>query len=610
MEIHSFEFTISIFLGQVHAEMLHFHEEIKRAVITCPASFGPLERDKIREAAQQAGFMQVELLEEPVAAAIAYVQMGLRVGRYILVYDLGGGTFDLAVLVHEEDGTFHPALEPQGIKRCGGDDFDTALYNYCDQIAKEKLNRPISMNGKRDLHFLNLCRQRKENLSLRSHVMMRELLEPGAVLFEQDIDRATFERLIQPTLEETVRKTKTLLEEAKAQDYVVDTLVLMGGSTRVPLAQQLLEQNLPLKPQQSQLRDVAVALGAAYYAQSIWYSTEQFDQEVPEAQEKQVDKQQEQIDLDLAAEIQQLISAQNNNPQNRAEQHDQSAQSDTRQQTVPAAVETKDITRVLKSFASQADLHLTPEIPTDKLAHARANCAISEEEPVLGLVDCTFWGSAKNCVLFGSKAIYHHVDGTRGKIAYKDFPNSIFVWWGNTVVALGNANGEKIHTANSAVSAEKLCNMFTDIKHLFAGKEQTVSVAFRPSYILQILRSFEPQADLHLFLTIPSDKLTNAKTKYKLFEQENILALIDCTVLGSAKDSVIFSSEAIYHHNWAGGHGRIPYSQLSRLSFSVKGSSVFTNEGEELNVAGSAVSAEKLLQMLGAIQQLLVAMHI
>jgi len=194
----------------------------------------------------------------------------------VLVYDLGGGTFDLAVLAREGDGSFRPALEPQGIKRCGGDDFDEALYNYCDGIAREKLSRPISLTGKRDLHFLSECRKRKENLSSTERRLFKSFLEPGAVLFQHEIDRVTFERLISPTVEETVRKTVALLRQANAEGYGVDTVVLVGGSTRVPLTQRLLNNSLLLKAIPWQHRDVAVSFGAAYHAYSLWKPENQY----------------------------------------------------------------------------------------------------------------------------------------------------------------------------------------------------------------------------------------------------------------------------------------------------------------------------------------------
>jgi Hsp70 protein/WD40 domain-containing protein len=113
-----------------NAEELHFQEEVTRAVITHPVSFNIMERDKLREAALLAGFREADLLAEPVAAAIGYTQVrvSLAINNYILVYHLGGKTFELAVLAHGEDGSFRLALAPQSIKHIGGDDFDRVLY--------------------------------------------------------------------------------------------------------------------------------------------------------------------------------------------------------------------------------------------------------------------------------------------------------------------------------------------------------------------------------------------------------------------------------------------------------------------------------------------------
>src|SRR5205807_1344173 len=119
-------------------------------------------------------------------------------------------------------------------------------------------------------HFLQQCRQRKENLSTTERRLFKSYLEPGPVLFQYELDRATLEALIRPTVEETVRKTKMLLEQANAEGQTVDTMVLIGGSSRVPLVKRLIEQSMPLKPLQWQYQDVAVALGAAYHAHSKW----------------------------------------------------------------------------------------------------------------------------------------------------------------------------------------------------------------------------------------------------------------------------------------------------------------------------------------------------
>jgi len=256
------------------AEEFHFQEEIKHAVVTCPANFDGLERDEIQKAAQMAGFSEVELLPEPVAAALAYThtreQEGFQVGNYVLIYDLGGGTFDLAILVREGGVQFRLGLEPDGIKRCGGDDFDEALYNYCDKLAQEKLGRPISLTGMRDLHFLYECRKRKEILTGHKHRTFSSYLAPDSRQFKYELDQTTFENLIHNQVKKTVEKTKAVLEQAHALSFKIDTFVLVGGSAQVPLVKRMLDENLPLKAIMWPYREVAVALGAAYHAYNKW----------------------------------------------------------------------------------------------------------------------------------------------------------------------------------------------------------------------------------------------------------------------------------------------------------------------------------------------------
>ncbi len=253
------------------AEEGHFHEEVRRAVITCPAEFNVLQRQKIEEAGRLAGFSEVALLEEPVAGALAYAQAGLDVGKHVLVYDLGGGTFDLAVL-DNEDESFHVAMEPKGMERCGGDDFDLALYHHCDEVARESLGRPISLTGSVDLSFLRACRRRKESLTFQERGRFSNYLvsDNGPVLFEYEVDRRTFEGLIGEYIETTTRLTEEILKQAASAGQEVDTVVLIGGSVRVPLVVQTLRETLPVSPLGFNKRDVAVALGAAYYANIRW----------------------------------------------------------------------------------------------------------------------------------------------------------------------------------------------------------------------------------------------------------------------------------------------------------------------------------------------------
>ncbi len=243
------------------AEELHFHAPVRRAVVTCPAAFGELERERIEQAARQAGFAEVQLLEEPVAAALAYARQGVRVGQHVLVYDLGGGTFDLAVLLREGDNGFRLALEPRGLATCGGDDFDRALYDHLDERLRAAWSTPSAKEF--NLNWFLRCRECKESLSHLSSSQFSAYVE--GKLFKERVERSTFERLIHDRLEQTVRLTQELMAEAARRGHPVDTVVLIGGSARVPYVAARLAEVLPVQPHKWQQQDVAVALGAALW---------------------------------------------------------------------------------------------------------------------------------------------------------------------------------------------------------------------------------------------------------------------------------------------------------------------------------------------------------
>lgn len=253
------------------AEELQFHTAVNRAVVTCPAAFGELERERICSAAKQAGFAEVHLLEEPVAAAIAYARAGLQVGQHILVYDLGGGTFDLAVLQHEGDTDFRLALEPRGLRACGGDDFDRALYDYLEgRIRAQGIQIPES--SLLDLNRLLLCRKCKESLSVSTQSLFSAFIgfQQQLQRFQERLERKVFEGLIQERIGETVRLTQILVADAREKGHTIDTVVLIGGSAKLPLVDAKLAQALPVSPRRWQHQEVAVALGAAYFANELW----------------------------------------------------------------------------------------------------------------------------------------------------------------------------------------------------------------------------------------------------------------------------------------------------------------------------------------------------
>lgn len=254
------------------AESEHFNEEITRVVITCPAVFDMQKREVLLEAAARIGFSHVELFEEPTAAAIAFVRRGQKVGKGVLVYDLGAGTFDLSVVTRNGGDSFDVPMEPQGNPRCGGNDLDMELYRHCDELAREKLGQPISPKADVDMHFLDQCRSRKERLSSSKESMFRSMVfsEDGSTkFFKHKVDRETFEGLIRGRISGTVSETLKLWEQAGDQGHELDTLVMIGGSSRVPLVRRMLEEALPVEPRGFTETDYAVALGAAYRAGEI-----------------------------------------------------------------------------------------------------------------------------------------------------------------------------------------------------------------------------------------------------------------------------------------------------------------------------------------------------
>ncbi|MEJ2887953.1 Hsp70 family protein [Actinomycetospora aeridis] len=267
--------VVSQVLGKLKrdAEEGHFNRPIDRAVVTCPAVSGQKEREVLRTAATRAGFAQVELLEEPVAAAMAFHHLGQQVGETVLVYDLGAGTFDLSVVRRDEDGRYLTPVKPEGDARCGGDDFDQALYEHCDEVAIRELGRSIGMRGEIDPAVLRECRERKHNLSIRQKAKVSSRLpslDGERVLFAHELDRGEFEELVRSWVEQTVRATLDMVERCASRGYEIDTVVMIGGATQVPIVEKMLADKLPIPPRKFANRDHAVALGAALRAWELW----------------------------------------------------------------------------------------------------------------------------------------------------------------------------------------------------------------------------------------------------------------------------------------------------------------------------------------------------
>jgi hypothetical protein len=245
------------------AERGVYRTEVTGGVVTHPTNFGQVERDALRTAATAAGFRDVTLLEEPVAAALAYDQHRGDAGDHLLVCDLGARESSFAVLSRTEAGLFRLALPSRSL-HVGGDDFDLQVYNHYDQVAQRELGRPIEPKGGKDVSFLLACRGQKEILSDRARADISVYLQGGA-RFRHKLDRGTFEALILGHAEQAARMAKSLIDDAATQGCAVQTALLIGGSSRIPLVRQLFEKALPLGLAPWSQQDSAVALGAAYF---------------------------------------------------------------------------------------------------------------------------------------------------------------------------------------------------------------------------------------------------------------------------------------------------------------------------------------------------------
>ncbi len=236
-----------------------FDFEVDRAVITVPAYFNDAQRTATRDAGRIAGIEVLRIINEPTAASLAYGLDRRRVGT-IAVYDFGGGTFDISIL-RVEDGVFQ-VLATNGDTHLGGDDIDRLLV---EQVVSE-------MGGEPTPEVLQAVRlaaiQAKIDLSSQEQTELRvDLAGQGAApVYRRVLDRASFERLIAPVVERTLVPCRAALADASLGPGQVDEVVLVGGSTRIPLVRRAVEELFGRRPHTELNPDEVVAIGAAVQA--------------------------------------------------------------------------------------------------------------------------------------------------------------------------------------------------------------------------------------------------------------------------------------------------------------------------------------------------------
>lgn len=226
------------------------------------AYFNDAQRQATKDAGTIAGLNVVRIINEPTAAAIAYGLDKKGGEMNILVYDLGGGTFDVSILTID-NGVFE-VLSTSGDTHLGGEDFDHRIMDYFMKLIKKKFNKDISKDKKALGKLRRECERAKRALSSQHQVRIEiEALVDGKD-FSEPLTRARFEELNMDLFKKTMTPVKKAMEDAGLKKSDIKEIVLVGGSTRIPKIQQLLKDYFDgREPNKGVNPDEAVAYGAA-----------------------------------------------------------------------------------------------------------------------------------------------------------------------------------------------------------------------------------------------------------------------------------------------------------------------------------------------------------
>merc|ERR1712070_1162438 len=237
-------------------------KEVKHAVITVPAYFNDAQRQATKDAGTMAGLNVLRIINEPTAAAIAY-GLDKKAEQNILVYDLGGGTFDVSLLTID-NGVFE-VVATAGDTHLGGEDFDQRLTEHFTKIFKKKNNGVDIKKDPRAFQKLkHEVEKAKRDLSSVHQVKISIEGIMEGIDFSETITRARFEELCADLFKKTLKPVSTVLEDAGMKKTEIDEIVLVGGSTRIPKVQQLIKDFFNGKePNKGINPDEAVAFGAA-----------------------------------------------------------------------------------------------------------------------------------------------------------------------------------------------------------------------------------------------------------------------------------------------------------------------------------------------------------
>ncbi|GHO82248.1 Hsp70 family protein [Dictyobacter formicarum] len=240
------------------------------AVITIPATYHPHKRDLMLQAAIAAGFVEKEitLLEEPVAAGLCYTGLNqVKNGDILLVYDLGGGTFDTA-LMQKVGGSFQYLATPSGLSRCGGADFDRAIYQ--DLVNKHpELRNALQCDSKPSLiaraSLGEQCIDLKHQLREVDEAEISFVVPGTGDFIEYHLTRTEFNQMIATSVQETITCCQQMLQQANIKPEQINHILLVGGSCRIPYVQQMIQQTFKKQSISAPDLELVVCQGAGRY---------------------------------------------------------------------------------------------------------------------------------------------------------------------------------------------------------------------------------------------------------------------------------------------------------------------------------------------------------
>ena len=240
-------------------------EKVDKAVITVPAYFNDAQRQATKNAGKIAGLEVERIINEPTAAALAYGLDKQENAQTVLVYDLGGGTFDVSIL-ELGDGVFE-VKSTSGNNHLGGDDYDERIVKYLVDEIKKEHGKDLSSDNMAMQRLQDAAEKAKKDLSgmTTTNISLPFLAQgdDGVINFETNLTRAKFEELTNDLSESTLEPVRKALKDAKLSAKDIDKVLLVGGSTRIPKIQELIKNELGKEPSKGVNPDEVVAMGAA-----------------------------------------------------------------------------------------------------------------------------------------------------------------------------------------------------------------------------------------------------------------------------------------------------------------------------------------------------------